>query len=147
LTELPYRPGQFVWCMFPFTEAPLRPGPQRHIGYVLDIVQRRGRLCVAVLLYTTTRAWPRDTALPAGVVRVQEKQAAVGQRPFLLDARRIAYMPVDRTFFPELNNPGRGVQGTASIGFQRHVERVLAALLEQPELLELLGPERPQRRR
>ena len=32
----PCRPGDFVWCNFPFSEAPDQPGPQRHIGYVLD---------------------------------------------------------------------------------------------------------------
>jgi hypothetical protein len=134
--------------MFPFSEAPLRPGPSRHIGYVLDIVRRHNRFYVAALLYTTTSAWPDAVALPRGVLRVQERQAAaIGQRSFVLDARRIAYLPVETAFFPELDQPGRGVQGVAAAGFQRHVERTLTALLETPELLELLGPERPKRRR
>lgn len=146
--EPPYLPGQFVWCLFPFSDAPLRPGPRRHIGYVLDIVRRRGRFHVAALLYTTTQPWPQGAALPPGVIRAQARQAAqAGQRPFLLDARRIAYLPVERAFFPDLEQPGRGIQGTASVGFQRHIERAVVELLQTPELLELLGPERPKRQR
>jgi len=148
MAELPYRPGQFVWCLYPFREFPDRPGPQRHIGYVLDVVQRGGKLLVAAALYSTTSPWPAHGHLPRGVIAIREQQArALGQRPFFIDARRIAYMPIDAAFFPDLPQSGKGVVGEAMPGLAHKIEAAVVDLLKRPEMLELLGPERPSRGR
>lgn len=147
MLELPYRPGQFVWCLYPFREFPDRPGPLRHIGYVLDVVQRGSKLLVAAALYTTTSPWPTHAPLPRGVIAIREQQArAIGQRPFFIDARRIAYMPVNEAFFPDLQQSDKGVVGEATPGLVHKVEAAVVELLKRPDLLELLGPERPTHR-
>jgi len=78
--------------MFPFSEAPEKPGPQRHIGYVIDIgVSRNRKMSIVAALYTTTSRYPDHAALPLGVIPVGASAAAsLGQRAFAIDARRIA---------------------------------------------------------
>jgi len=138
----PYVPGQFVWCMFPFSEAPGVPGPTRHIAYVVDVVQRGSQAYIAAALYTTTS--PRSSPLPMGLVAIREANARkLNQRDFFIDARRIAYMPVNTAFFPDLMRPDKGIQGQATKGLQAKIEGTLVQMLKRPELLELLGPERP----
>lgn len=151
MTEPPYLPGHFVWCNFPFSESPTSPGPRRHIGYILDIVGRRDRLYVAAALYTTTSSWPSGAPLPLGVIPVRDPKAAqMGQKPFVIDARRIALMPINSTFFPDLHRPEKGIQGTATETLKRQIEATMVRLVKRPELLQILGPERaakPQSRK
>lgn len=149
MTEAWYKPGDFVWCLFAFSEAPEKPGPGRHIGYVIDIgVSRSRKMSVVAALYTTTSRTHADAAIPFGVVPFGvEAATTLGQRPFAIDARRIAYMPLVAEFFPEIGRPDAGVVGRASPGFQKRIERTLVELLKRPELLEILGPEKPPSRR
>ncbi|MCC7046288.1 MAG: hypothetical protein IT562_06210 [Alphaproteobacteria bacterium] len=140
----PFLPGQFVWCNFPFRETPSDPGPERDIAYVVDILRKGDRLLVCATLYTTTRLWPRDRARPPGLVPVAGSAAQnLGQSTFAIDARRVAYMPIDERFFPDLHRPDRGIRGTAPRALQDQVTQALVRLLQRPDLLELLGPERP----
>jgi hypothetical protein len=144
MSKLPYLPGQFVWCMFPFSETPDVPGPTRHVAYIVDIVQRGNHVYVAAALYTTTS--PKSSPLPIGVIAMRDTSAkSVNQSDFFIDARRIAYMPIDTAFFPDLTRPGKGIQGEATKGLQHKIETTLAQMLKRPELIELLGPERPGR--
>jgi len=101
---------------------------------------------IAAALYTTTRPWPRGQAIPFGVIPVAPEIARrMRQEAFVVDARRIAYMPLDERFFPDLGNPDRGVRGVAPRELRERIERALVKLLADPALLEFLGPERPQR--
>lgn len=53
------------------------------------------------VLYTTTR--PFAEPLPLGVIPIAGQAAeALRQRPFWIDARCIAYLPVTVEFFPRL---------------------------------------------
>lgn len=146
----PYHPGDFVWCAFPQREAPARPGPQ-HLAYALVVSDpvsgTQGALLAA---YTTSRPWPADAAPPLGVFRFDRQQAvALGQaRAFVLDARRIAYVPITPEWFPRLGQPGLCVQGRAPKALQRSIWEVAEDLLTRhAELVEKLGPLWPGRRR
>jgi hypothetical protein len=69
----------------------------------------------------------------------------MGQRkPFVLNPRRLAYVPINKEFFPQLNEPDRGVVGHASKGLQEAVKQDVIDLMERrPEAIERLGPLRP----
>lgn len=138
----PYRPGQFVWCRFPTAEEPEAPGPKSRIGYVLA-VRRIGRDDVAALLYTTTMRWPTEDARPLGVISIDEPQArAIGQKPFIIDVRSAAALPITVEFFPHLGRADRGIQGTASPGLSRKIATVLEELRRRRIVIDVRGPGR-----
>lgn len=147
--ELPFRPRQFVWCQFPYMEEPLRPGPKEHVGYVADVRQLDGNAHVTVMsLYTTTVPWEPDLRLPPGVIPVEPQLARqMSQKGFVLDARRIAFIPVTPAYFPRLDRPDRGVLHTASKRFHEVVQNTLVKLAQRPDLVVKLGPDAPGRRR
>jgi hypothetical protein len=135
-----YRPGQFVWCRFPTAEHPKAPGPKSRIGYVLA-VRRIGRADVAALLYTTTARWPVEAARPLGVMPIDERQAqAIGQKPFAIDVRTAAALPITIEFFPHLERADRGIQGLASAGLSRKIESVLDELRRRRIAIAVRGP-------
>ena len=135
-----YRPGQFVWCRFPTAEQPAAPGPKSRIGYVLA-VRRIGRADVAAMLYTTTARWPADAARPLGVVPIDEPRArALGQKPFTIDVRTAAALPIAIEFFPQLERADRGIQGLASAGLSRKIESVLEELRRRRIAIDVRGP-------
>jgi hypothetical protein len=139
---LPYRPGQFVWCRFPVAERPASPGPKLRIGYVQD-VQRVGRGVLVATLYTTTARWPADTPLPLGIIPIAGQQAEkVAQRPFVIDARCIALLPIVADFFPQLADADHGVKGQAPVGLARRVTAVLAEMQRRQVTIEVRGPGR-----
>jgi hypothetical protein len=130
-------------------EAPLRPGPKERVGYVADIRLLGGNPHLTVMsLYTTTAPWPSGAVLPLGVVRVEAAMArAMNQKTFVLDARRIAFIPADLTFFPRLAQPDRGVVFKTSFRFQERVEDILLQLADRAETVVQLGPDVPGARR
>ena len=150
LTASPYRLGDFVWCAFPQREVPARPGPQ-HLAYALVVSDPASGTPGALLAaYTTSRPWPANIASPLGVFRFNRQEAAtLGQaRAFVLDARRIAYVPITPEWFPRLGDPGLGVQGRAPKALQRSIWTVAEDLLTRhAELVERLGPLWPGKRR
>jgi hypothetical protein len=140
----PYRPRQFVWCRYPTSELPHLPGPKRRIGYVL--AAQHTEPPAALVLYTTTAPWRSDAARPLGLIAIDERQAQrLGQRPFIIDARYLAVLPLGLEFFPHLTEPGHGVQGTASLGLDRKIRTVLAELRRRQIPLDVRGPLRPRR--
>ncbi len=135
-----YRPGQFVWCRFPTAEQPKAPGPKSRIGYVLA-VRQIGRADVAALLYTTTVRWPTDAARPLGVIPIDEPQARViAQKPFMIDVRTAAALPITMEFFPHLERADHGIQGAASAGLSRKIESVLQELRRRRVAISVRGP-------
>lgn len=136
----PYRPGHFVWCRFPQHERPEIPGPKLRIGYLATVRQIDEVLAVAVL-YTTTG--PFAEPMPLGVVPIAGRVAeTLRQRPFWIDARCIAYLPVTVDFFPRLGRADHGIQGLAPIGLQRKIVAAATQIFRRPELLDLRGPGR-----
>lgn len=149
MSHAPFVPGQFVWCRFPYFEAPLAPGDKERIVYVADIRQLAGRNLLTVMsLYTTTRTWDPDLPLPPGIIPVAAPLAEkMKQKPFVTDARRIAFVPVNEDFFPRLRSPGGGAVFEVGKPSHRQVENVLAKLVNRPDLVRVLGPDAPARRR
>jgi hypothetical protein len=137
----PYRAGHFVWCRFPQREQPHKPGSKVRIGYVA-ITRQAVSGTVVALLYTTTK--PLAPPLPLGVIPIDERQArALGQKPFLIDARSVAVLPVTEEYFPHLARVDRGVQGEASAGLARKIKAMLADLHRRGVVIEVRGPKRP----
>src|SRR5690554_3449080 len=143
--DAPFGPRQFVWCQFPYMEGPLRPGPEEHIGYIADIRGISGNAHFTVMsIYTTTTPWEPGVRLPLGVIPVQSAMAQkMNQKGFVTDARRVAFIPASRDFFPRLDTPERGIVHTASRGFHQLVENTLVQLARRPELVVKLGPDAP----
>ncbi len=140
--EIPVRTlhrGDFVWCAFPEREAPLRPGSP-HVAYTIAIGIIAGRN-MAVVAYTTSRAWTGPKP-PGVVVFGPEEAAQLGQaRGFVLDLRRMAYLPITTTWFPRLDEPKGGVLGSASKGLRGRLDRIAFELAtRRPEWLSRLGP-------
>ncbi len=111
MTPPPLQQGDFVWCAFPEREAPLRPGPL-HVAYILAVAAVAGGYGV-MAAYTTSQPW--TGALPQGVLSFDRSAAAsLGQsRAFVLDLRRLAYLPLTVAWFPRLTEPDAGVLGRA----------------------------------
>jgi hypothetical protein len=126
-------------------EEPLRPGPKEHVGYVADIRQIDGNAHLTVMsLYTTTVPWEPGIRLPPGVIPVEPVVAAkMKQKGFVMDARKIAFIPLTPAFFPRLAEPGKGIVHMASERFHQLVQNTLVLLAKRPELVVGLGPDFP----
>lgn len=99
-------------------------------------------------LYTTIAQWEPGLPLPLGVIPVTGTAASkMNRKPFVLDARRIAFIPATDDFFPRLHAPAGAVVYQATKTFRRQVESTLAELARRPDLLQLLGPQAPGRPR
>src|SRR5947208_2252841 len=104
----PFQLGDFVVCNFPYDDAPDQPGPKEHFGLCLGTLASSAGQVAAVAAYTTSQAWPTGMPVPRGVHRVSQAAAvAMGQqRAFVVDARKIAFMPITEEFFPQLRERG-----------------------------------------
>jgi hypothetical protein len=134
-----FQQGDFVWCAFPEREAPLRPGPL-HVAYTLAVAAVAGGYGV-MTAYTTSQPWAG--ALPQGVIVFDSAEAAgLGQaRAFLLDLRRLAYLPLTATWFPRLAEEGAGVLGRAPKALRDRVNTMATDLVKRrPETLSRGGP-------
>jgi hypothetical protein len=139
-----YQEGQFVWCLFPFRERPLKPGPVEHVGYVGGAGRMLRRPHVTVMtLYTTTKVWPETGPLPRGLIAVDgERARRMGQKPFVLDARRIAFLPFSSDFFPRLESADRGVIAEAPPDLRLRIRNTVSELVRRPDLVVRLGPDK-----
>ena len=83
--------------------------------------------------------------MPIGMMSFTKEDAAkLGQKkPFVLDTSRIAYIPLNADFFPEVITPTHGILKRTTPGFQRRVLNSLAQVLKRPEHMTLLGPYNP----
>jgi len=130
-------------------EEPLRPGPQDHVGYVADIRRIDGNAHLTVMaIYTTTTPWEQGVKLPLGIIPVEPAMAqSMNQKGFVMDARKIAFMPVNRDFFPRLAEPDKGIIYTAAERWHRLVQNTLMTLAKRPDLIVKSGPDMPGLRR
>jgi hypothetical protein len=134
-------PGAFVWCRFPLREAHREPGPpdHLHVVYVHDTADGK-----AVCVYTTSVTWPGNKPLPFGVIAVPWASAAdMGQKAFVLDARRIGIFPQTTDWFPDLDEPGNGILHVAPKPFQRKIQQAALEVAKRKELIEWFGPGAP----
>jgi hypothetical protein len=148
LTLPPFQEGDFAWCAFPERESPTQPGPL-HLGYVLAVAGATGAPS-ALVGYTTSQPWPPGVTSPHGVFLFsREAAASFGQaRAFVMDLRRIAFVPATLAWFPRLNQPDHGIQGQAPKGQQRRFRQTATDLLTRhSEITERLGPLWPGGRR
>lgn len=149
MNPAPFLPGDFVWCAFPQHENPTRPGPP-HVGYAVAVFGGAAPdSFFALIAYTTSQPWP-GTSHPPGVYAFDRQEAAsFGQgRAFVLDLRRLALVPVTAAWFPQVGQPGGGVQGRASAAWSRQLKQAAEDLLtRRPEIVERLGQLWPGSRR
>ena len=138
MTNHPFLAGQFVWCSYPKWEHPLDPGP-RHVGYILAAFARAGSP-VAMVAYTTSRRWPGTVPLAVYPITAEEA-APMGQaKAFVIDARRIAFIPVTEIWFPDLTHPNRGCVGGAPHQLRARIQADMERLFKRsPANLERLG--------
>lgn len=129
---------------FPTRENPARPG-LRHVAYVVEVFAKPGQAGTAfeaLAAYTTSQPWPH-AAKPFGLFAFDQQQAAgLGQdRAFVLDLRRVAYVPVTPAWFPDLARPGGGIQGRAPATLRRQLRDAARELLTRHvATVERLGP-------
>ena len=124
--------GDFVWCAFPERETPWHPGPL-HVAYALAVAAVAGGYGV-MAAYTTSQPWPG--ALPQGVIAFDSEEAAgLGQaRAFVLDLRRLAYLPLTTTWFPRMGEMRAGVLGRAAKALRDRVNAMTKELVtRRPE--------------
>lgn len=117
----------------------MRPGPL-HVAYTLAVAAVAGGYG-AMVAYTTSQTWAG--ALPQGVLAFNSEGAArLGQaRPFVLDLRRLAYLPLTATWFPRVEEAGAGVLGRAPRAVRDRVNAIMAELVKRrPETLSRSGP-------
>jgi hypothetical protein len=139
VTDPALRQGDFVWCAFPEREAPLRPGPI-HVAYTLAVAGVAGGFGVMVA-YTTSQSWAG--ALPQGVIAFDSKAAvSLGQtRAFVLDLRRLAYLPLTASWFPRVGEENAGVLGRAPKALRDRLNVLMTEVeTRRPETLSRSGP-------
>jgi hypothetical protein len=130
--------------MFPFgpPDPPDQPGPVRHIAYVLA-TNSTPKVPMLLLAYTSSGPWRgAGGRLPLGVMELEAAAArTVGQKPFHLDLRCLAQVPLTRRWFPDLERPGHGIVGTASTRLQQRIDALLSELVARNRhLIEIRGP-------
>lgn len=141
---LPCRRGDFVDCMFPFAEHPARPGPMRHIVYVRALFRLSTGALAADVMFTTTS--PRMIAhIPPGLsIRIAETASRrMGMRNSLaIDIHRLALLPLDATWFPDIEAPGF-VIGRADDRLKAAVAKRYADMVDRDQAATVrLGPQR-----
>jgi len=130
--------------MFPFgpPEPPDRPGPVRHIAYVLA-TDSKPKVPMLLLAYTSSGPWRGAAArLPLGVIEFDDAAArAVGQKPFHIDLRCLAQVPLAKHWFPDLGQTGSGIIGTAAARLRERIDVMLSDLVTRNRaLIEMRGP-------
>ncbi len=117
----------------------MRPGPL-HVAYTLAVAAVAGGYGV-MAAYTTSQPWAG--ALPHGVIAFDSEEAAkLGQAcAFVLDLRRLAYLPLTATWFPRLGGVGADVLGRAPKALRDRANAVTTELAKRrPETLTKSGP-------
>ncbi len=114
----------------------------RHIAFVLA-VDTKPATPQLLLAYTSSGAWRGSAdAVPQGVINFGEREAkAVGQKPFHMDLRCLAQVPLNAAWFPDLAQPGHGVVGVAGARLQVRIEKMLQEMVTRNRNpIEMRGP-------
>lgn len=131
--------GDFVWCNFPYREHPETPAGEMHAAYILGT---KAGMAVAVVYTTTTMQQSGQPKSPYKISIPEESSKKMGmKRPFTIDASRIAFLPIDETFFPGSDSGKLPIIGQADNGLQRAIESRVEAAVNGSHL-EISGPRR-----
>jgi hypothetical protein len=143
-----YETGQFVWSYFPYENNPIKPGPDEHIVYVIGLNRHRDGTPFVICAYTTSQPWKTSEKPPIGVIPITKDVAkSLGQKPFMIDVRRIGFLPINSAFFPRLTSENKGaLPHRASKLLQNLILNHLSAVAKRPEYVIQLGPFRPSGR-
>ncbi len=117
----------------------MRPG-LLHVAYTLAVAAVTGGYGV-MAAYTTSQPWAG--AMPQGMIAFDSAEAAgLGQaRAFVLDLRRLAYLPLTAAWFPRAGEEGAGVLGRAPRALRDRVNSMTTELAKRrPETLSRSGP-------
>lgn len=140
----PFAEGSFVWMRFPFGP-PDRPdilGPMRHIAYVLA-TGGAGSATQVMLAYTSSGRWRGASPQPPpGVLEFDAAGArALNQRPFHIDLRCLARLPLAAAWFPDLATPSQGLVALANARTRDRILKAAEALAARsPRIIEIRGP-------
>ena len=96
-----------------------------------------------LLAYTSSGPWRGATGrLPLGVIEFGDAAArAVGQKPFHIDLRCLAQVPLAKRWFPDLSQTGSGIIGTAGARLRERIDVMLSDLVTRNrDLIEIRGP-------
>jgi hypothetical protein len=117
------------------------PGPTPHIAYCLGF-RSEGALLQLMLAYTSSvqRRWGTER-VPLGVIEFDAAAAtALNQRPFHIDLRCLARVPISAAWFPRLDRVDRGVVAWTDLALQSRITRVLSELARRsPGHIEMRG--------
>lgn len=141
----PYGFGKFVRFKFPYRENPNQPGPETKIGLVVGVDKTDPRNPIVQVAYTTSSgpAINREKNDP-GNIHVDDKEArGMNQIEFMINTRRIAYVPSDSRFFPELGQPGSGIIGTAPKQLRQRINAEMAKTKHLGMKVDVTGPKAP----
>jgi len=127
----PIRAGAFVLTNFPLGPPHRRdvPGPTPHIAYCLGFRSEVAPLQL-MLAYTSSvqRRWGMER-VPLGVIEFDVvAAAALKQRPFHIDLRCLARVPISTAWLPRLDRVDRGVVAWADRALQTRITGVLSEL-------------------
>jgi hypothetical protein len=114
----------------------------RHIAYVLA-TDSKPKVPMLLLAYTSSGPWRGATVrLPLGVMEFEDAAArAVGQKPFHIDLRCLAQVPLAKRWFPDLGQIGFGIIGTAGARLRERIDVMLNYLVTRNrDLIEMRGP-------
>ena len=95
-----------------------------------------------LLAYTSSGPWRGATpTLPLGVIEFSVAEAkALRQRPFHIDLRCLAQVPLTSSWLPDLAQPDHGVVAVAGVRLQARIERVFEELVARSrDLIEIRG--------
>jgi hypothetical protein len=117
------------------------PGLTPHIAYCLGFRSEAAPLQL-MLAYTSSvqRRWGTER-VPLGVIEFDAAAAALlNQRPFHIDPRCLARVPMSAPWFPRLDRVDRGVVAWADVALQSRITRVLSELARRsPGHIEMRG--------
>ena len=135
----------------PNVRNPVRPGPV-HLGYTLTVFEATALSGSpsALMGYTASQPWPPDVVPPLGVfIFDREVVAGFGQsRAFVMDLRRIAFVPVTPAWFARRGQPGHCIHGHVPKRYQRRFRETATDLLARHgEIVDRFGPLWPGVRR
>ena len=146
---VPFRAWGMVWTTCPFESAPDRPGAQARLRRRRRLVQSPRQVPnpghARRRLYLTPGSKVEGT-LPAGVIRVSAVRAETSgnRKPFFIDTRITAFVPLTTDFVPDINLPSSGLIAASDRGLWQKVPEEFRTLNERHrEQLVSVGPFRP----
>lgn len=152
-----FRRGDMVWSYFPFAESPDTPARTRHAAIIVgafsatEASRMLGRPVpaygAAVAVYTSSQIKKFVDEFPIGVIKVPLDRARQNKNnsAFFIDTRVRAYLPIHKSYFPDLDAPSHGLIASIDPELFRRVMEEFARVNERAsEQIVAVGPLRPR---